>query len=1158
MIGRQERGVIIVVCFIVMILLQVGFCPRIIPLPSQGPIALHKPQILELKPTESENSKQEKLPSNSSWIPLLSGFAADSPPQAFVTIAQPAKLQIKSLIPGLWEFPVNVGKPPLPFNELRIPFSGFLTEMGNPEVPIITRLIEVPLGADIQITKITSEEAIYTNLVVRPHQGPIFDHPNFVNPPFQQNSTTYFPGISQWFPSRVAYLSGSHHSNPIVIRGHRVVALNILPVQFNGATNSCRIISQINIELSFQNTPLAPIDTRLVSPDFESLLEHTLLNYQTISIPSVPTPLQKNEPMQSSNSADYLIITTNAFKSAVLELAEWKRQKGFFTRIVTVEDDIYEPASDTYQEKVDDLTEYIKFAYENWSPAPAYVLFVGDSDHIPPHYGMWHEMHLGGIATDLPYFTVDGPDYIPDIHYGRLSVDTVADVTNIMSKIQDYEKQPPTDPNFYRTITSLAGDSFEHVDTMNYINEYLGDLGITRNEFTDDDIPGIKSSIAAGNTLVYYYGHGDANNYYAFHGPQPTFDGWWNPPFYKEHFEEFSVGYHEWPLVLSLACNTGWFDGETDIESTEGIYRDYYDDTNPIGNVNIDGFCELATRLGNDKGAIAVVGSTRCSELKSNKFFLLGMIDALWDGFNQEYSVGRHLNLGQMMWYGKMMCFSAFNLESPLTQLAFELYHLFGDPELTIYTQKPDELLVSYNQHIGFGGPQSFWVTVASSQDPELMVQSAKVCVHGETVHEVFYTNRDGVAECKITPTQSEVLTITVTHKDFIPYQNEIAVCSQEAWITVTPKDGVTNTPLIVHGENFNPQEEVKIDFGVLRELFTFSIQGSSFDEQISVPSGTAPQETIVAYQSDRCATFAFGRWDNRPDLAIYSQWDESTWYLNPVGSGQDTNPRWNNPCIRLMNIGSPIPVGTYGMVPIGRYTIEADVYNISPEDAHGTTVLFEWSQWGIGQTEWIKITESIPLTVLGNDKTMFFAAFTISEEMNVCIRVTINHPNDLNPNNNIGVENYQTLFIGPRAHNTGTINIPLYQEVPRLDLNWSTNQNIDTEWIADLSRPGDSEGPSTLGEHPTLEFLTPDDVSISNFQRTYVITGFVGRNIISGVEITISRASQAPYDPLYHIRNLVLLNWPIVLLILLILIIVILYLWIRRRKKRQQKHTKD
>ncbi|MFX1576942.1 MAG: C25 family cysteine peptidase [Promethearchaeota archaeon] len=1152
LIGNKERKAIafVLIIIIAMVLSPAGLRIQIPQLFSQRYFDTAQPNITEVKLAETKDSLFRKLPNGSTWIPLIGGYPSDSPPQSYVTVAQPAQLQVKTIIPGVWDFPVFVGKPPLPFDELQIPFSGFLTEIGNPEVPVITRLIQVPYGTNIQITSINYEEHIQYNTVVRPHQGPHFDHPDFNPPSFQQNLTTYFPGSSLWFPTRVAYLSGGQHNNPIIIRGHRVVALNILPVQFNGLTNSCKIFSEIRIGLNFQNTPIAPVDTRLVSPAFETLLEHTVLNYQSISFPSVPMPLRKSEPAQAVEAADYLIITTDEFKNAVQELADWKQQKGYLTKITTVEE-IFKPGSDTYQEKVDDLTDYIKFAYDNWNPAPSYVLFVGDSDHIPPHYGMWHEMHLAGIGTDLPYFTVDGPDYVPDIHYGRLSVDSISDVLTMKNKIIDYEKSPPTDPNFYRTITSLAGNDFSHFDTMNYINEYLTSLDIAKNTFTETAVDEVKTKIAAGNTLVYYYGHGNAQNYYSFYGTSPEFDGWWDPAFYTEDFVDVMVGYHEWPLVLSLACNTGWFDGETDNESTTQPYSGFYEEG---FNPNVDAFCEEITRLGNNKGAIAAIGATRLSELRSNKFFLTGMIDALWDGFDEEYSAGERLTLGQMMWFGKMMCFNAFTQEAILSQLTFEMYHLFGDPELAIYTQKPQELVVSYNDQIGFGGPQSFWVTV-TSQDTQQRVQSAKVCVHGTTVHDVFYTNREGVAECTIVPLQSEALTITVTHKDFIPFQDEIVVCSQKAWITATPEDGVTGTDIVIHGENFNPQEEVKIDFGVFRELYIFDIQTSSFDEVISVPFGSAPQETIVAHQSDRCASVAFGRWDNRPDLVIYSQWDESTWYLNPAGSGSDANPRWNNPCIRVKSILSQIPVGTFELIPPSLYMIEADVRNISPEDAHGTTVLFEWSGWGIGQKEWTKIAESGPFNVPGNGITTFLAPFHITEEMDVCIRVTINHPEDANPYNNIGVENYEILYIGTLFHNTGEVDIPLFREIPRLSLNWSTEKDIDTEWIAVITRPPDSEGPSVFGDHPALEFITPGAITASNFQRTYVITGYEEGIIISGVEITIFRSSEIPIDPVYYIWNLIVLNLPSIflLLIVIVILIVISVRLIRRRREKQR-----
>ena len=113
-----------------------------------------------------------------------------------------------------------------------------------------------------------------------------------------------------------------------------------------------------------------------------------------------------------------MIITTPEFEDQSLRQAAWKTQKGLLAKVRTVLKGTT-PAHIKYG---------IKNAYDNWNPAPAYVLLFGDSDLITPCHQTQHPstndagVYTYGdsvyIASYCHYFTVDGDDYLPGMVYG--------------------------------------------------------------------------------------------------------------------------------------------------------------------------------------------------------------------------------------------------------------------------------------------------------------------------------------------------------------------------------------------------------------------------------------------------------------------------------------------------------------------------------------------------------------------------------------------------------------------------------------------------------------------------------------------------------------------------------------------------------------------
>lgn len=173
-----------------------------------------------------------------------------------------------------------------------------------------------------------------------------------------------------------------------------------------------------------------------------------------------------------------LIITSAAFEGQADELAEWKREKGFLTKVVTL-DDIDSIEGGTTGE---DIRAYINDVYDTYNLS--YVLLIGDAEFIPPHYVTPHPTGHGNtlMGTDLYYAEMDYAGYFPDLAVGRIPVDTVAEAQIVVDKIINYEQNPPIDQDFYRTILCAA---FFQDDDRDGIAEASDSDGRAQREFAE-------------------------------------------------------------------------------------------------------------------------------------------------------------------------------------------------------------------------------------------------------------------------------------------------------------------------------------------------------------------------------------------------------------------------------------------------------------------------------------------------------------------------------------------------------------------------------------------------------------------------------------------------------------------------------------------------
>jgi hypothetical protein len=551
---------------------------------------------------------------------------------------------------------------------------------GQPNLPAIRKYVYVPKGKSASLEVTLGDSIAFTDYLVYPAQLPQLDTVGAEDPPFYRDEGVY--STDEWLPKDMVYLGPME-----IIRGHAIRLLSICPFQYNPAKRILRVFPEINAQILFDGQ-LLDIDSRLRSPTFDQFIKGFVLN---------PDAFDEGElGLDAYTGENYLIITAPAFETQANALRDHKISRGLTTGVVTT------ALTGTTSAQI---KAYIQNAYDTYYPAPTYVLLLGDVETIPTTYD-----GTADTGTDLYYSTVDGTDYVADLFLGRISVDTASEAQTVVNKIINYESNPPTLSSFYNNAAVAAyfqdgtpypgtPDGYEDrrfVRTSEEVRDFLmgegynveriycaeptatptnynnGSYGsgeplpaelLRANGFAwDGDAADISAAINGGVFLMMHRNHGmDRNDGYSHTG--------WGDPYYVETHIAALTNNDLLPVVMSINCQTGWFDGETDHN----------------GSYNYESFCELFLRKSGG-GAVGVFGATRSSYSGYNDFMAEGMIDCVWPDFlpSVPNNSGANTRLGPMLNHGKLAMDMLWGTGS-YRQLEYELFHVFGDPSLEMY-----------------------------------------------------------------------------------------------------------------------------------------------------------------------------------------------------------------------------------------------------------------------------------------------------------------------------------------------------------------------------------------------------------------------------------------------------------------------------------------
>ena len=392
------------------------------------------------------------------------------------------------------------------FIQLDIEGLSKIYEAGVPNIPVFSKLIELPIDASVKVETVSFVEE-YIDLA----EYGIYDKIVPAQPSQLKNGS-----IPDFYFNEEFYTFDSYREQSLcsieeigMLRGNRLGRLIISPIQYNPSKNILKVLNNLRITVSFENVDEE--NTELIKKKYScNDIDNVVREYTLNSI-------SKTNNSTKSVSPTYVIITDRMFENIISEFASTKSNMGFNVLVKYTDD----PSVGT---TTTSIKNYLTGIYNNpptGCGVPEYVLLVGDIAQIPTYYiDNPSDFAYSQHATDLYYFDYTN-DHIPDVFYGRLSANNVTQLTAQIMKSVYYESYVYSDMSYlYNTVLVAGYDVWcgtnELNGTISYAeSQYFNSAhNITAYTYYQPEPYGgnylvdIKNKINNGAGFVYYTGHG--------------------------------------------------------------------------------------------------------------------------------------------------------------------------------------------------------------------------------------------------------------------------------------------------------------------------------------------------------------------------------------------------------------------------------------------------------------------------------------------------------------------------------------------------------------------------------------------------------------------------------------------------------------------------
>jgi hypothetical protein len=688
------------------------------------------------------------------------------------------------------------------YTKILLPGFNKSKDIGNPNLPVLNKLIEIPENGKFEINIYDKEYKLYDlddigyNDMIFPSQRSISKGENSENVAFSFNQKTYN--------------DDSFYSQDLVkieilgkMRGKTIARVQISPISYNPVKNDLIVCEKFTFRIDF-DSKINSQNSSLYSKDFNNNFK-SLINFDN----------NDSKADFSDSPIKMIIISHPQFEDTIQEYLSWKTRKGYEIIIGYV-------GESEVGNSAESIKNFIRNHYENATPsnrAPSYLLIIGDHEQVP-------SFDMGNHVSDMYFCEFDGNgDYFPEMFFGRFSAENINQLTPQIDKTLQYEQYTMPDPSYLSDALMVAGVDASMAPTygngqINYGNDYYfnTDHGINSHTYLYPESGTTSAELEIIQRVSQGVGFG---NYTAHCGPS----GWGDPSFVVNDIQNLE-NEDKYGLLIGNCCQSSVFNGTTC-------------------------FGEALLRA-DKKGAVSYIGATNNTYWNEDYWWAVGTgaIDAnpIYDNTglgiydcsfheNNEQENMWAINPSQLFFSGNMAVSEANGSD----QYYWEIYHLMGDPTILTYYGIPSDLSIDHPDAIPIG---MNILSISSESHTYVAVNQNGILL------DAGYTNNNGEISLSIDQLDGmEPLEIVASKQNKKVYISNINLFSPNnpyvVYSNLLIDDGIIGNNQVELNESFLVDVELQ-NFG-LTSADNLTIEVSSDNPQVEITSNIFTVDFIGA-----------------------------------------------------------------------------------------------------------------------------------------------------------------------------------------------------------------------------------------------------------------------------------------------------------------------
>ena len=705
--------------------------------------------------------------------------------------------------------------------QLSIPGVILPNDEGAPNLPGVGRWIAVPEGSDVSVRIVSTRTEIYKNVEIAPAPNIPADMPG-TKLVYVKDMSIY--SSDEYYPKSPVVISDMQY-----MRGTEARVIGITPFQYNPVTKELIVYKDMEIEITYSGGR-GFNDNKYRNRFWEPILQSNLLNYEDL-----PYVDFNDKTRYTGYGWEYIIIIPDdaEFEAWADTIKNWRMSQGIKTKVVHL--------SEIGGNTTTAIENFTDSAYTNWAVPPIAILLLSDYQSTGKAYGITSPTishpYSGSMITDNIYADVDGTDSLPEIVFARITAHDGTQLDTMISKFLDYERNPVMDGGFYQNPliacgyqterwfqlcaeivygfytnelsktphreyqvylgSPSQGSSWSTATNTSQVVNYFGSAGLG---YITDTIPagidwyggtasGISNAINTGTFLLLHRDHGGET-------------GWGEPGYYNSSLS--SLNNTMLPFVLSINCLTGKF------------------------NYGSECFVERFHRM--EGGALGVIGATEVSYSFVNDAFIFGLYDNMWHEFDPGYPQStmwgyEYLRPGFANVSGKYyLAASSFPYNTSSKTITYNLFHMHGDPFITLNSEIPDSMGLTHLAAVPIG--HSIITIQVTDNATTLPLDSARVALcsaQDSTIWLRGWTDAAGEIDFEFDASLvGDTLNIVALKQNYIMQTGKVLVVSGMS-VTIDPDtiDAEITTAVLVtvmDSSGLNPEDSIEVHiygFGV-------------------------------------------------------------------------------------------------------------------------------------------------------------------------------------------------------------------------------------------------------------------------------------------------------------------------------------------------------